>query len=174
MDIMSIAPGSPTGTPTHISDKRPTADAAAISRAPSPEAPLGPMALAVPGLSQVAAVSQSQLAGAPLADTSRTNATEQAERTLKPYGVSMLPQSDTRKEAAEEAKRQAQKAADEASTARAGQAAQAGSDTIRAAADPASETRPVTARPVTEGPAAETEMFSSRPSPDIPEKREET
>lgn len=80
--------------PKSVPDMRPTADAAASVRKTMPE-----LALAMPSppaTSQLAEVSRSMLgeeAPVELDKRARISAVSAIQRTLKPYGISMLPQS---------------------------------------------------------------------------------
>jgi len=77
-------------------DGRPAADAAATKTDPQPEVPLPlPARPSQNGLVSQAALSKSDAAlksdAAPKSDTSDLSA---AERTLKPYGINMLPEEN--------------------------------------------------------------------------------
>ena len=104
-----VAPVS-SPAPTSVPDMRPSADAAASVRKTKPD-----IAVAMPtppATSQLAEVSRSMMRDAApveLDPTARISAVSAVERTLKPYGTSMLPQS-------------AAKAADQARAEDAGQA----------------------------------------------------
>ncbi|WP_085880791.1 hypothetical protein [Roseisalinus antarcticus] len=100
-------------------DTRPTADAAAIVRDPRPDIPL-PIP---PGQGQTAATLSASLVGA-AHDSARAEADRKVtsvapiERTLKPYGVAMLPDEAARRAAADQA-REAARAAQQATVAEA-------------------------------------------------------
>ena len=79
---MSIAAPSPVPLPTM--DHRPTADAAALARDPTP---FMPMPMSSP-YTQKGAVAEARL-------TDTTRDVTMVERVLKPYGVTMLPRSQT-------------------------------------------------------------------------------
>lgn len=77
--IQPVAASAPQRTTPIISDRRPTADAAAIARDPQPEIPLP-----IPSsIGQSAIVTESKIS---------TTKVVEIERTLKPYGVTMLPE----------------------------------------------------------------------------------
>ena len=90
---MVAAPVLPAG-PRYVADMRPAADAAATVRITKPELPVA--VPTPPANSQVAAVSRSMLGsgkGLELETGSLIAPVTEVERTLKPYGISMLPQS---------------------------------------------------------------------------------
>ncbi len=117
MDRIDLFPASRALAPQLVPDMRPTADAAAIARDTRPHVPLAVAAVPGTSLSQTAEVTRSLLR----ADTAATTdpslpldkRIEQVQRTLKPYGVSMLPdsQSAQRAKAAEARARTAEAAA---------------------------------------------------------------
>lgn len=112
---MTIRPVS--AVPTHVMDTRPTADAAALARDPRPDLPLPIPA----GLGQTAATLSASLVtafgeaegGNP---ARRATIVEPVERTLKPWGVTMLPDEAARRAAAERAREAAETAEDAAAT----------------------------------------------------------
>lgn len=77
------APVAPAHAPQATPDLRPSADAAAIARDPQPEVPMPIPA----STAQSAAVTESRLA--PALSPSVVHA---IEKTLKPYGVTILPE----------------------------------------------------------------------------------
>jgi hypothetical protein len=96
MDFSSSMVAAPVTMPAPkiVPDMRPAADAAATVRITKPELPLGNPT--PPANSQVAAVSRSMLGsgkGLELETGSPIAPVTEVERTLKPYGISMLPQS---------------------------------------------------------------------------------
>lgn len=85
------APALPPA-PRPVTDMRPAADAAATARITKPELPVAMPT--PPANSQVAEVSRSMLGTGLDTDTSpRIAPVQMLDRTLKPYGISMLPQS---------------------------------------------------------------------------------
>ncbi len=84
-----LKPAQMASPPPARPDQRPAADAAALNRAPRPDVPLA----IPPGNGQIAAISQSLM-------PTRTDGREKGtvaevsgvQRTLKPYGITMLPQ----------------------------------------------------------------------------------
>lgn len=87
------APVSPP-VPKMVADMRPSADAAASVRKTRPDLPVAMPS--PPATSQLAAVSRSMMGDASpveLDRNARISAVTAVERTLKPYGISMLPQS---------------------------------------------------------------------------------
>lgn len=96
MDFSSTMVAAPVSVPAPraITDMRPSADAAATVRITKPELPVA--VPTPPATSQVAAVSRSMLGsgkGLELGAGSAIAPVTEVERTLKPYGISMLPQS---------------------------------------------------------------------------------
>ena len=96
MDFSSSMVAAPVSVPAPrvIPDMRPSADAAATVRIRKPELPVA--VPTPPATSQVAAVSRSMLGsgkGLELETGSLIAPVTEVERTLKPYGISMLPQS---------------------------------------------------------------------------------
>jgi hypothetical protein len=93
MDFSTSTVAAPaTPAPRPIADMRPTADAAATARITKPELPVAMPT--PPATSQVAEVSRSMLGAGVDADSSTKIApVAMIERTLKPYGISMLPKS---------------------------------------------------------------------------------
>lgn len=81
--IHSTTPTSPLPQVSVRADVRPTADAAAIAKDPTPDVPLPIPAT----LSPIGAVNQSRMTQAENTPTG-VNA---VDRTLKPYGITMLP-----------------------------------------------------------------------------------
>lgn len=97
-----VAPVS-SPAPKSVPDMRPSADAAASVRKTKPDLPVAMPS--PPATSQLAEVSRSMMDDAgpvELDPTARISALSAVERTLKPYGISMLPQSA--KQAAEDAR----------------------------------------------------------------------
>lgn len=97
-----VAPVS-SPAPKSVPDMRPSADAAATVRKTKPDLPVAMPS--PPATSQLAEVSRSMMGDAApveLDPTARISALSAVERTLKPYGISMLPQSA--KDAADEAR----------------------------------------------------------------------
>lgn len=97
-----VAPVS-SPAPKSVPDMRPSADAAASVRKTKPDLPVAMPS--PPATSQLAEVSRSMMddaAPVELDPTARISALSAVERTLKPYGISMLPQSA--KQAAEDAR----------------------------------------------------------------------
>jgi hypothetical protein len=86
------------GAPRHIPDLRPTADAAALARAPKPElpAPLMHGPPLPPATSLAGAVGRSMIGAVNEAGKSAGGGTDATWmiRTLKPYGINMLPSRD--------------------------------------------------------------------------------
>lgn len=103
MDAVTSSISAPQVAPTPLPDVRPTADAAAIARDPSPTP-----SMAIPAsMAQSGAVNESRMTDTSNAVTS----TKPTERVLKPFGVEMLPHSH------EEAKQNATaEASEEAAT----------------------------------------------------------
>jgi hypothetical protein len=80
--------------PVMVPDMRPSADAVALSRNPRPDVPL-PMP---PSTSQAGVVSSAVVATTPEVRRSGSAlmpTVQETERTLKPYGVYMLPRQTT-------------------------------------------------------------------------------
>lgn len=97
-----VAPVS-SPAPKSVPDMRPSADAAATVRKTKPDLPVAMPS--PPATSQLAEVSRSMMGDAApveLDPTARISALSAVERTLKPYGISMLPQSA--KDAADDAR----------------------------------------------------------------------
>lgn len=96
MDISTLAPASaPDATtaqppPKIIADLRPAADAAALIRDPRPAS--AAMSILPAAVSQLGEVSRSLIASTA---SEGPPAVEQAQRALKPWGVTMLPATDT-------------------------------------------------------------------------------
>ena len=77
-----------------VPDMRPAADAAAIRRDTKPALAVAAAMPSPPSTLQIGAVSRSMISGATATEpggSTRIPAVAQAERTLKPYGISMLP-----------------------------------------------------------------------------------
>ena len=96
MDFSSSMVSAPVTMPAPkvVTDMRPTADAAATVRITKPELPVANPT--PPATSQVGAVSRSMLGsgkGLELNGDNPIAPVTEVERTLKPYGISMLPQS---------------------------------------------------------------------------------
>lgn len=88
MELQSVTQSSATAAPRHVPDQRAVADAAATRTDPSPEITL-PIP---PDNGQRGAVSQAMM---PVETGARTALMQPVERVLKPYGVTILPQSQT-------------------------------------------------------------------------------
>ncbi len=89
MDMNTRIYAAPVASPPARPDQRPAADAAALARAPRPDVPL-PIP---PSNGQIAAISQSLMPTRPDArDDGDRGEVSAIQRTLKPYGISMLPQ----------------------------------------------------------------------------------
>ena len=102
MDFTTSTVAAPATMPAPklVADMRPAADAAATARITKPELPLAMPT--PPATSQVAEVSRSMLRSGVDADSStRIAPVTTLDRTLKPYGISMLPKST--EEAADDA-----------------------------------------------------------------------
>ena len=115
MDLSSSMVAAPVSVPAPrvIPDMRPTADAAATVRITKPELPVA--VPTPPANSQIAAVSRSMLGagkGLELETGSAIAPVTSVERTLKPYGISMLPQSLEQADAQASAARATAKADD--------------------------------------------------------------
>ncbi|WP_377504457.1 hypothetical protein [Octadecabacter sp. R77987] len=88
MELQSVTQPAAPAAPRHVPDQRAVADAAATRSDPRPE-----IALPIPpDNGQRAAVSQSMMAPETGA---RAVSVQPVERVLKPYGVTILPQSRT-------------------------------------------------------------------------------
>lgn len=86
--IFPVAPVQQSAPPPPQADGRPSADAAAVTKDPTPEVPLPMPANATQsGLISKAVIAEKD--AAPKLDTSGVSA---AERMLKPYGINMLPE----------------------------------------------------------------------------------
>ena len=131
MDVPSIQAVAQSSSPQPQPDLRPTADAAAVARDPSPEIPLPP------SLSQQGVVSAGMLRGP--SQTSEIKAVEEVGRTLKPYGISMLPSEEARETARDAAKAEADAAQAEREAKKADDAAADAARLAEAAAMPAAE-----------------------------------
>lgn len=103
MDFYAISFAAHSPAPQPQPDLRPTADAAALARNPSPEVPLPP------SFSQGGVVSAGMLRSSII----EVRRVDETARVLKPYGIDMLPSSEAR-----EAMREAAKAHAEALQAR--------------------------------------------------------
>ena len=93
MDFYASTVAAPAA-PRPVTDMRPTADAAATVRITKPTLPVAMPT--PPATSQVAEVSRSMLrqdAGVEGDTSDRIAPVAMIERTLKPYGISMLPKS---------------------------------------------------------------------------------
>lgn len=89
MEISNVqaVPAMPQQSPPPpVADARPTADAAAVNKDATPHVPL-PMAPTQSGLVSSAAISKAEDGNV----KSGATGVSPAERTLKPYGVTMLP-----------------------------------------------------------------------------------
>jgi len=99
---MDFAATSMTGSgglpaPRAVPDMRPAADAAATRRDTKPALAIAAELPSPPSTSQIGAVNRSMISGATATEpgaTSQMPAVQQVERTLKPYGISMLPGED--------------------------------------------------------------------------------
>ena len=97
MDRFDVSSVSSAPVPLHVPDKRPTADAAALARNPRPEVPLpvaAPQPQQVTNTSYVASVSRSLMLATGVEEAEKTRSIAPAteiQRTLKPYGIRMLP-----------------------------------------------------------------------------------
>ena len=99
---MDFAASSMTGSvglpaPRSVPDMRPAADAAAIRRDTKPALAVAAELPSPPSTSQIGAVNRSMISGATATEpgaNSQMPAVQQVERTLKPYGISMLPGED--------------------------------------------------------------------------------
>jgi len=99
---MDFAASSMTGSggipaPRPVPDMRPTADAAATRRDTKPALAIAAALPSPPSTSQIGAVNRSMISGATATEpgaTSQMPTVQQVERTLKPYGISMLPGED--------------------------------------------------------------------------------
>ncbi len=101
----TVGPAAQAG-PRHIPDLRPSADAAASTRENRPATAIAVAPVPPPSPTQSAEVSRSMASVAKQTDrtdTAMVSRAEQVLRTLKPYGVAMLP----RTEVAEESKKHA-------------------------------------------------------------------
>ncbi|NCO87079.1 MAG: hypothetical protein GW886_10675, partial [Rhodobacterales bacterium] len=101
-EIMDFSASSMAGTMAHpaprpMPDQRPTADAAALNRSKEPLLPVAAGLPAPPSTTQAGAVSSALLAGSGVSEADAASAlppVEQTARTLKPYGITMLPDDD--------------------------------------------------------------------------------
>ncbi|KAA9005636.1 hypothetical protein [Histidinibacterium aquaticum] len=104
--------------PSFVADARPTADTAALVRDPQPDLPL-PLP---PGQGQHAATLRASLVVTTPEEARGTegarrhSAIDPMQRTLKPYGVTMLPDEAARRAAAEQAQAVSRAASDAAAT----------------------------------------------------------
>lgn len=102
MDMSANAFSTPVmqAAPRYVHDLRPGADAAATCRATAsvaafaPVGPPSPTQTAEVSRSMAAALHQTDETGGILAGRVEAGRVEQVERTLKPYGVAMLPRGD--------------------------------------------------------------------------------
>ena len=85
---MLLAPTQQAAPPAAQSDGRASADVAAIKKDPTPEVPL-PMPAST---TQTGLVSKAALPDADTAPKLDASGVSAAERTLKPYGINMLPE----------------------------------------------------------------------------------
>lgn len=147
MDVSAISPVAQQQTaPTPQPDLRPTADAAALARDASPDVPLPP------SLSQQAVVSAGMMRDA-RTEPDAVKKVEKVDRTLKPFGISMLPSDEMREAIKDATKAKADAAAAEQDARKAkdaSQKAEAAQDAARAADDAAAaaEEAPKTATAV--------------------------
>ncbi len=89
----TIPPMGLSPAPQIVPDQRPTADAVATTRDPRPDIPL-PMP---PSLSQQATISAGMLTPQTRAEAKPESAPlPESQRTLKPFGVAMLPSEEGR------------------------------------------------------------------------------
>ncbi len=95
--------------PRPMPDQRPTADAAALNRTNQPLLPVATGPSAPPSPTQAGAVSRALLAGSGVSEEDAASPlppVEKTARTLKPYGITMLP--DDERQAREQAEVAAQ------------------------------------------------------------------
>ncbi len=84
----AVQPALQSAPPPVVSDGRASADASAIAKDPTPEIPLP-----VPASpSQTGLISKAALADSDSASKLETSAVSGVQRTLKPYGINMLPE----------------------------------------------------------------------------------
>ena len=79
---MDLAIPPLAAAPRHTADLRPTADAAALARDPTPLAPLGAAPALPASPAQIAAVTQAVLSGTKVRPPAPV---------LRPYGIEMIP-----------------------------------------------------------------------------------
>ncbi len=119
MDFSASTVAAPVmPAPRPVADMRPTADAAATVRITKPALPVAMPT--PPATSQVAEVSRSMLTpdtGTELQAGARVAPVTMIERTLKPFGISMLPNS-AEEAAADATAEQAKPTADGSATAK--------------------------------------------------------
>jgi hypothetical protein len=85
---LALRPAVQSAPPPMVSDGRAPADSSAIAKDPTPEIPLP-----VPASpSQTGLISKAALADSDSASKLETSAVSAVQRTLKPYGINMLPQ----------------------------------------------------------------------------------
>ena len=93
MPPVTVTPHMSNGPPEIEPDQRPVADVAKIKSDPTPEIPLPiPSHLSQTGL--IGAAALKQVDAAPKLDSYGVSA---AERSLKPYGIAMLPEKPDQK-----------------------------------------------------------------------------
>ena len=88
--------------PLPVADTRPSADTAALVKARAPDIAFAAPPAAPPSLSQSASVSRSMMLATGVEPAEKTRATgsgAEAQRTLKPYGIAMLPDTEKASEA---------------------------------------------------------------------------
>ncbi len=116
MSISAIAI-APAAAPQHVADLRPVADAAAMRRETDPALPVAAppatsfAALAFPPVTPPSPVTKAEVGKTLLAADSGAD-----DRKLKPWGVTMLPNSEARDQAARQQEAKEQRAARERST----------------------------------------------------------
>jgi hypothetical protein len=91
MHPISLSSVAPPVAPQFAPDQRPAADAAVMARDTRPYVAMTIAPTPVAGLSQTAAVSRSNVAASAESLELAEKAVVEIDRTLKPYGVTMLP-----------------------------------------------------------------------------------
>jgi hypothetical protein len=85
---LALQPAVQSAPPPVVSDGRAPADASAIAKDPTPEIPMP-----VPASpSQTGLISKAALADSDSASKLETSGVSGVQRTLKPYGINMLPE----------------------------------------------------------------------------------
>lgn len=89
--------------PQHMPDMRPAADAAALNRTSEPLLPVAALPVAAlpvpPTATQAGAVNRAMLGASPATEGKASDPmppVDKAARTLKPYGITMLPDDSSR------------------------------------------------------------------------------